>query len=86
MLRVVVHHQAAHAAVFDPIERIGQHRHRIAIECVGLAVKFDQRDAVEIEPARDRAAVLRLQGLAQLTEARDPDGTLNRLPGAAGMA
>ena len=46
--------------------------HRVGIERIRLAVKFDQRDAIEVKPAGDRALLLTgLHGLAFFAEADD---------------
>ena len=63
MLGVIVYDQTLQAVGFNLAQRIIENCHRVGIECVCLAVKFNQRDAVELEPAGDSAAVTGLQGL-----------------------
>jgi len=80
MLRVVVYDQPAQGFSFDLVQRVVEDLHRVRIERIGLAVKFHQRDTVEVVPAGDRASVTWLQRLAFFAEADDALRALYRLP------
>ena len=80
MLCIVVQDQPTHVIGFDLVDGIVEHRYRIGIERIRLAVKFNQGDPVEVVPARYRTAIARFKRQSFLAETNDAFGALYDLP------